>query len=138
MSLTTEQRRINGRIGGIASGVSRRANPIGMGRKVLGQRVCACGCNEPFLVTSRNPGQKFKDATHLDNGWRAEMVSKARKATTYRHRRCKFQRAVEEVLRRKAITLEMLTDLGAMAYRMGYSAGWTRGKWQTKQKREAA
>lgn len=97
--------------------------------RVIGQRVCACGCGESFDVRVGDRDQKYCNRQHANIG-RARWTREHRERTTMAYRRKKFQRLIAELLDDdRQLTEAQMLELCARCWRLGYDAGYQR-LWQ--------
>jgi hypothetical protein len=110
-----------------------------VGRRILGHRLCACGCGRMIALTTRRPNQRYYERECCHAAWARSMV-RIRAAGIWKLRRGRFGAAIARVVKDGRIRERALLELCVEVYRCGYNAGHVRGRMrrQAARLREAA
>jgi len=128
-ALSKEQLQANGRRGGVASGVTRRLKAADSPRvrTIVAVRMCD-GCGQSINVTAQNPKQRFCRRA-CQRAIRAVWMSAMRKRQTFQRRRSKYHEILHGFVDRAVLNKGDLLELANAAYRLGYGAGFTKGRY---------
>jgi hypothetical protein len=98
-----------------------------VGRRILGHRLCACGCGQRITLTTRNRTQRYFSKQCKHEEW-AQSMCRIRAVGIWKLRRAKFGTEIAKMVREGRITEPRLLELCVQVYRSGYEAGYVRGR----------